>query len=166
MASPSSPSPPQQTQPSALLLSSIFSTPSFSSTLPLQRPNSASGAYRRSSRLSNKRLSSQVQRRRTRSVASSVSAGSDGSLGDFSMENYTIDLAQLPPNERELGNGAQGDNPPNGVPNGDARKETDVDSGGGSDRGNILGDYTIDLGGLGEKPSSIMVEDREVERDE
>lgn len=90
------------------------------------------------------------------------------------MENYTIDLAQLGRNERVApplgfeqafkGNQRTGDNRPQdteNLPNGMEREEAEGDEGEG-----LLGDYTIDLGGLGDKPSSMVVEDLEKERDE
>ena len=90
------------------------------------------------------------------------------------MENYTIDLAQLGRNERVApplgfeqafqGNQPTDDHKPQdtgNLPNGMEREEAEGDEG-----ENLLGDYTIDLGGLGDKPSSMVVEDLEKERDE
>ena len=90
------------------------------------------------------------------------------------MENYTIDLAQLvttervaPPlgferafrgNERTDGHKPGDSEVP---PNENEQGEPESDEGEG-----LLGDYTIDLGGLGDKPSSIIVRDLEKERDE
>lgn len=90
------------------------------------------------------------------------------------MENYTIDLAQLVRTERvappvgferafqgnERTDGHEPGNtevPPN--ENEQGEPESDEEEG-------LLGDYTIDLGGLGDKPSSIIVRDLEKERDE
>ena len=90
------------------------------------------------------------------------------------MENYTIDLAQLvktervaPPlgferafqgNERTDGHNPEKSEVP---PNENEQGEPESDEG-----EDLLGDYTIDLGGLGDKPSSIIVRDLEKERDE
>ncbi|CAD6583633.1 MAG: hypothetical protein ASARMPREDX12_001321 [Alectoria sarmentosa] len=176
MSVPGSPSPPPrptQHAQSHILPSPIFSTPSFSSTLPFPRPTSASGAFRRSSLLKNGRFGSSQHRRRTRSVASSVSQSNDGSLGDFSMENYTIDLAQLGRNERAA--------PPVGFEqafqrdrNNEKQAEQPQEPAAQTQQGelddeeaeDLLGDYTIDLGGLGDKPSSMVVGEMENERDE
>ena len=90
------------------------------------------------------------------------------------MENYTVDLAQLVKTERVAppvgferafqGNERTDEHkswdaevPPNENERGEA--ESDEEEG-------LLGDYTIDLGGLGDKPSSIIVRDLEKERDE
>ena len=62
--------------------------------------------------------------------------------------------------------GARENSPPADVRGNDTLKEADAGSDNDSDQSDLLGDYTIDLGGLGEKPSSVAVEDREVERDE
>ncbi|KAF6218831.1 hypothetical protein HO133_005374 [Letharia lupina] len=174
IASPSPPPRPAQHVQSQLLPSSIFSTPSFSSTLPFPRPTSASGAFRRSSLLKKGRLGSSQHRRRTRSVASSASHSSDGSLGDFSMENYTIDLAQLgrketaaPPVgfeqafQRDRSENEQKPKQPQEPAAQTQQEETDEE-----EAEDLLGDYTIDLGGLGDKPSSMVVGDVEKERDE
>ena len=90
------------------------------------------------------------------------------------MENYTIDLAQLGRKERVApplgfeqafqGNQRTDDDKPQDTENlldGKEREEADGDEG-----EDLLGDYTIDLGGLGDKPSSMVVEDLEKERDE
>lgn len=90
------------------------------------------------------------------------------------MENYTIDLAQLGRAERVA--------PPVGfeqafksrqptddyrpgntevLPNANENGEAE-----GDEEEGLLGDYTIDLGGLGDKPSSMVVGDLEKERDE
>ena len=90
------------------------------------------------------------------------------------MENYTIDLAQLgrtgkatPPvgfEQAFQGNQATDEHKPQDdedLPRGQEHEEAGGD--GGDD---LLGDYTIDLGGLGDKPSSMVVGDLEKERDE
>lgn len=90
------------------------------------------------------------------------------------MENYTIDLAQLgrqekvaPPVgfERAFQSNQRTDEhrrwETEEIPNGNEQGEAE-----GDDREDMLGDYTIDLGGLGDKPSSIVVGDLEKERDE
>ena len=106
----------------------------------------------------------------------------DGSLGDLSMENYTIDLAELArresgkigrtgPSERE--EEEQGPEGEDGglqhvIEEGNLRarrggpgcKEQDSES------RNFLDGFEVDLGGLGDKPSSVMVEDRQEEREE
>lgn len=89
------------------------------------------------------------------------------------MENYTIDLAQFPRTERAA--------PPLGFEQAfqpdrkeDERLEQPLEPAAQMPRGeahdeeaeDILGDYTIDLGGLGDKPSSMVVGDVEKERDE
>ena len=165
-----------QQNPSTLLPSSIFSTPSFSSTLPIidGRPNSASAANpRRSSAHRRSRFGSrngslqhkQEGRRRTRSVTSDMDDESDdGSLGNLSIENYTIDLAQLA--RRESGKigvlgfdikGGQGWEE-------EAAKSKDRDD---DDEGDdTLAKYEVDLGPLGEKLSGLAVDGRQEERDE
>ncbi|KAL2040618.1 hypothetical protein N7G274_006597 [Stereocaulon virgatum] len=172
MSEPTSPSPPprpEQRSQSYPLPSSIFSTPLFSSTLPLPRPTSASGALRHDSAQRRGYARCSQRRRRSRSVASSASLSSNGSLGDFSMEKYTIDLAQTgwkvggapmigakPTKE----NGAKRNNdaaPP--------EKNIWVAEEEDNDDDDFLDDYTIDLEALGEKPSSVVVEDRELHRD-
>lgn len=90
------------------------------------------------------------------------------------MESYTIDLAQLGRTEKVppplgfeqafQGNQRTGDHKPqetDKLADGKEREEAEDDEGEG-----LLGDYTIDLGGLGDKPSSMVVEDLEKERDE
>ena len=90
------------------------------------------------------------------------------------MENYTIDLAQLVRTERVApplgfeqafqGNEQTDGHKPGDIevpPNENEQGESESDEGEG-----LLGDYTIDLGGLGDKPSSIIVRDLEKERDE
>ena len=90
------------------------------------------------------------------------------------MENYTIDLAQLgrtgkaaPPvgfEQAFKGNQRTDDPKPwetEELPDRNARGEAENDEG-----GDILGEYMIDLGGLGDKPSSMVVGDLEQERDE
>lgn len=90
------------------------------------------------------------------------------------MENYTIDLAQLgrtgraaPPvgfeqafqgNQRTEEHKPQDDEE---LPRAQQHEEAEGDEG-----EDLLGDYTIDLGGLGDKPSSMVVGDLEKERDE
>ena len=95
-----------------------------------------------------------------------MSAGSDGSLGDFSMENYTADLAQLSrvgvDGESTTRESRAMDNAQGGIP----EKEADVGSASDGDPGDILGDFTIDMGGLGNQPSSVVVEDRDIDREE
>ena len=90
------------------------------------------------------------------------------------MENYTIDLAQLgrteqaapPPGYEQAFQGNQWT---------DEHKPQDTEElqGGQEDEeaerdgeGDLLGNYTVDLGGLGDKPSSMVVGDLEKERDE
>lgn len=90
------------------------------------------------------------------------------------MENYTIDLAQLGRLETvapQLGfeQAFQGNQRTDGhkprdaeeTPGGYEREQAESEEG-----ENLLGDYTIDLGGLGDKPSSMVVGDLEKERDE
>ena len=86
----------------------------------------------------------------------------DGSLGDLSMENYTIDLADL----ARRGSGKIGlvrDE------EGDGQQEEDSGVGGANaDNGkdDFLAGYDVDLGPLGDKPSSVVVEDQQEECDE
>ncbi len=90
------------------------------------------------------------------------------------MENYTIDLAQLGRTERAappvgFERAFQGIQPTDGhepqdtekLPDGNEQREAKRDEG-----EDLLGDYEIDLGGLGDKPSSMVVGDLEKERDE
>ena len=90
------------------------------------------------------------------------------------MENYTIDLAQLgrieraaPPSGYEQafqGNQWTDEHKPRDTEElrgGQEVEEAERDGG-----ENLLGNYTIDLGGLGDKPSSMVVGDLEKERDE
>ena len=89
------------------------------------------------------------------------------------MENYTIDLAQLGRTEKVA--------PPVGFEQAfQSNQRTDEDKPRDTEKlvdeqehledkrdegENLLGDYTIDLGGMGDKPSSIVVEDLDKERD-
>lgn len=90
------------------------------------------------------------------------------------MENYTIDLAQLggtgraaPPVgfEQAFQGNRRTEEPrthdDEQLPGGQEHEEAEGDEG-----DDLLGDYTIDLGGLGDKPSSMVVGDLEKERDE
>lgn len=90
------------------------------------------------------------------------------------MENYTIDLAQLGSREKVAppigfeqafqGNQRMDEHRPRETeeePNGDEQEEAESNEG-----EDPLGNYTIDLGGLGDKPSSMVVGDLEKERDE
>lgn len=90
------------------------------------------------------------------------------------MENYTIDLAQLgktgraaPPvgfEQAFQGNHRTDEHMPReaeDLPDGNEPGDAVDDEG-----EDLLGDYTIDLGGLGDKPSSMVVGDLEKERDE
>lgn len=90
------------------------------------------------------------------------------------MENYTIDLAQLGRTERAAppvgfeqafqGNQRTEEPKPQDdeeLPGGQEHEKAEGDEG-----EDLLGDYTIDLGGLGDKPSSMVVGDMEKERDE
>ncbi|KAL6722244.1 hypothetical protein ACLMJK_001351 [Lecanora helva] len=172
MSLPSSPSPPakpiQPFKPQLPLQDlSILSTPSFSSTLPLSRRPSASNAFRRSSLASKSSRALHQRPRRTRSVATSVSRTSDGSLGEFSMENYTIDIAQLARKEggaRPVGYEQAFQIPENAQEKlSNERPTRSSDSDGKQD---ILSGYEIDLGGFGDKPSSVLVEDAAPYREE
>ena len=171
MSEPTSPCPPprlEQRSQTHLLPSSIFSTPSLSSTLPLPRPTSASGRFHRSS-LQRKGRTGSSHRRHTRSVTSnSHSSDGDGSLGDFSMENYTIDLAQL---GRKVGgapvvgekhadkDGSKGWEPQPAVKDrNEALEEDELDY--------FDGDYSIDLGALGDSSSSVVLEERVSQREQ
>ncbi|KAK0510441.1 hypothetical protein JMJ35_006873 [Cladonia borealis] len=171
MSEPTSPSPPprpEQRSQTHLLPSSIFSTPSLSSTLPLPRPTSASGGLYRNS-LQRKGRTGSSRRRHTRSVTSvSHSSDGEGSLGDFSMENYTIDLAQL---GRKVGgapmvggkhadmDGSMGVETQPAVKGRNEDLEED-----GSDY--FDGDYSIDLGALGDSSSSVVLEERVPQREQ
>jgi hypothetical protein len=83
------------------------------------------------------------------------------------MENYTIDLAQL--GQRVGGAPKIGSRQPD--QNGGTQKNEDLlvqddlrDV--SSDEEDFMGGYEINLGALGDKPSSVVVEDREPQRDE
>lgn len=122
----------------------------------------------------------------TRATASDVEDGDsdDGSLGDLSMENYTIDLAvlarrasgrigRMDQTGKEAGRQRESeaeeenladfeDSKPDGRPLDEVGHETD-----GSDYGgDFLDDYEIDLRRLDDKPSSVVVEDGQEELDE
>ena len=102
----------------------------------------------------------------------------DGSLGDLSMENYTIDLAQLA--RRESGKigrvhpekSADGEDDEVYLPGAlthDYKDNDDEDESGDREaegEGDFMGGYEVDLGGFGDKPSSVFVEDRREEREE
>lgn len=105
----------------------------------------------------------------------------DGPFGDFSMENYTIDLAVLArresgrigrmvadeQNEEEFDGGeGQGLNDANGDGQLEEEEGERDHEGKVVEQCRILEDYEIDLGGLGDKPSSVVVEDRQEEREE
>lgn len=147
---------------------SVLSTPYFNSTSPLPRPLSASGAFRRSSLAKRNRLASTSRRHKTRSISSSPGHSSDGSLGGFSMENYTIDIAQLGKKEgaaRPVGfeqafqsRREEHDSLPN-------RQESDDEENEGEEK-DLMHGYEIDLGGLGDKPSSVVMEEVVRDRDE
>ena len=91
----------------------------------------------------------------------------DGSLGDFSVENYTIDLAELARRAsgkigvlgQHADGGRQGEE---GVEDEDGREEEQEEG----DEGDVLSGFEVDLGALGEKPSGVVVEDRVEQRDE
>ncbi|MCJ1482214.1 hypothetical protein MMC06_002377 [Schaereria dolodes] len=88
---PSSPS-PMHPQPFS---TSNFTSPIFSSTLPLARTTSDSALPRpKKSTKGYKDTANGESRRRTRSANSSVASASSGG-NDFSMGDYTIDLAKL-----------------------------------------------------------------------
>lgn len=89
------------------------------------------------------------------------------------MEKYTIDLAQLGRTERVappvgFEKAFQGNQRTNDHESryGEELLDGKEDEAKGDEREDLLGDYTIDLGGLGDKPSSMLVEDLEKERDE
>ena len=83
------------------------------------------------------------------------------------MENYTIDLAQM---GRKIGGApmarakqaSQGNSKERDAQLNEDDHDGDVEEDNDDD---FLEDYTIDLGALGEEPSSIVVEDRELQRD-
>ena len=88
------------------------------------------------------------------------------------MENYTIDLARLGRKEVAwpLGTLQVSEHQDDGKKEGGSEHEDlvnyDDDGGDEESLGDVLGDFTLDLGGLGEKPSSVMVEDAIQQRDE
>ena len=83
------------------------------------------------------------------------------------MENYTIDLAQM---GRRVGGApmvgakqaSQGNSKERDAQLNEEDHDGDVEEDNDDD---FLEDYTIDLGALGEDPSSLVVEDRELQRD-
>ena len=90
------------------------------------------------------------------------------------MENYTIDLARLgrtekaapPPGYEQAFQGKQWTDehkPQDTEELHGGQEDEEAERDGGED---LLGNYTIDLGGLGDKPSSMVVGDLEKERDE
>ena len=82
------------------------------------------------------------------------------------MENYTLDVAQLPEDEGDFSDAQESPGSRSVAPAGNAQKAAGAASRGHDEEDDILADYTIDLGGFGDKPSSIVVNDREVEGDE
>ena len=90
------------------------------------------------------------------------------------MENYTIDLAQLGRKEKVVppvgfeqafqGNQRTDEHQPRDTE--ELPDENEEGEAEGDEEEDLLGDYTIDLGGLGDKPSSMVVGDLEKERDE
>ncbi len=90
------------------------------------------------------------------------------------MENYTIDLAQLGRKEKVAppvgfeqafqGNQWTDEHQPRDTE--ELPDENEQGEAEGDEEEDLLGDYTIDLGGLGDKPSSMVVGDLEKERDE
>ncbi len=90
------------------------------------------------------------------------------------MENYTIDLAQLGRKEKVgppvgfeqafQGNQRTDEHQPRDTE--ELPDENEQGEAEGDEEEDLLGDYTIDLGGLGDKPSSMVVGDLEKERDE
>ncbi len=90
------------------------------------------------------------------------------------MENYTIDLAQLGRKEKVAppvgfeqafqGNQRTDEHQPRDTE--ELPDENEQGEAEGDEEEDLLGDYTIDLGGLGDKPSSMVVGDLEKERDE
>lgn len=99
MLSPRSPSLQPPIPPT--LPSSPFNPSAFSSTLalPFTRPTSASAIHTRKPSARSKRALAMSRKRRTRSAASSTSPSVSAS--DFSMADFTIDLAKL--GEKESG---------------------------------------------------------------
>ena len=84
------------------------------------------------------------------------------------MENYTIDLAQLGRKEvaRPIGSTPDVNLENHKAEKGDAGLDEGVAGRDEEDMGDFMGNYSLDLGGLGEKPSSVLVEDRQQEREE
>ena len=90
------------------------------------------------------------------------------------MENYTIDLAQLGRTENSAppvgfkqafqGNQQMDEHKP--LETKESPEEQEHEGAERDEEERLLGDYTIDLGGLGDKPSSMVVGDLEKERDE
>ena len=93
-----------------------------------------------------------------------IDESDDGSLGDLSIENYTVDLAQLA--RRESGKiGLLGFDTKGGQ--GWEEEAAHLDNGDGNDDADdLLAKYEVDLGPLGEKLSGLAVDDRQEERDE
>ena len=87
------------------------------------------------------------------------------------MENYTIDLAQLSRPDGDAGTAGsrediEGQRRKTGSPRIAAQKEADVAEESEGNAEDFMSGYRIDLGGLGDKPSSVVVEDREEAREE
>ena len=90
------------------------------------------------------------------------------------MENYTIDLAQLgrretvapPVGFEQAFQGGHRANEHKPRDTEDLLDENEEGEAEGEEEEDLLGDYTIDLGGLGENPSSMVVGDLEKEKDE
>ena len=90
------------------------------------------------------------------------------------MENYTIDLAQLGREENvatqlrfepAFQQGRRNDKQRPEQPQ-ESAAQTQQEEPDDEEAEDLLGDYTIDLGGMGDKPSSMVVHDLEKERDE
>ena len=83
------------------------------------------------------------------------------------MENFTVDIAKVSKYRHNSDDTQEIRHPHQGHENGDVYKADDRRNKEWIDEGDIMGEYTIDLGVLGDKPSSIVVVDnREIERAE
>ena len=81
------------------------------------------------------------------------------------MENYTVDIAQLSKGTGRTNNQQEDQGSQQGGLSKYAQQAEDEDTEKDDVEDDVLGNYSVDLGALGDKPSSILVGDRELERD-
>ena len=80
------------------------------------------------------------------------------------MEHYTVDIAQLSKSKENANDAQEGQISEHGKIPKDVEQAEDGDIESNDDEGDILGNYSIHLGALGDKSSSVGIEDREVEQ--